>query len=760
MTGQKPIFKAGAVLRMRMQNFMTYDDISYDFGPALNMIIGPNGSGKSTVVAGICLGLGFDPKIMGRADKVEATIKHGTQSATIEITLQGQQVESVVTIKRQFGHSQNGGKSPNEWHINGKKTTQKAVQELVRGFNCQIDNLCQFLPQDKVASFARMKPVEMLAETLRTIGDGSLGVVHAELINLQTKLNSETTSRKTDEDKLIGLKARQEVLERDVARFREREAHKRAIYVRKMRLPFAQYNEAKNVYLEAKDRYNEVKAKLYELKNDNQPLEIQETALDDELLKAGANVTKLKQRLDAALRKVEATALPLKKAEAHMQSLESEYKQEREAERANKTKIRELQDRVAKGSRSLGPEPDVAEEMADLLQQIKDLNQGDRAEKAECDELEDFLTSQQNERQRLEAQLEIKDRELLSLDDIKSVRLAKLRQINPDAADAVTWLQNNRSEFENRVYDPVLLEIQVTNKKFAKAAQHVLMQNAFTFTCQSRKDYQTFNRLLVDGRAAGRRLRLNVAEYSKTSAPRLRDQRSPMTKEELQEFGFDGYLLDCLDGHEVVLNTLCHSAQIHSLPIGTRNLSPQEIQAIENATKNNRPVFQRYILNGTDTKIFRGYGQTSSESQSVYNDGAIFSHIVDLTRKKQLENEISEIREFLDKSVLDLRQKSDRHSELKVKLKETGDQKKGLLSKRASMQQRVTGWTAANTKLQSTRRELDRIEHAPAVYQDNMAAIRAKQLEQTKRLTITAMDYKVRVILIQTCARSDRFRMT
>lgn len=744
--GTTPVYKAGSVLRIRMQNFMTYDDISYDFGPALNMIIGPNGSGKSTVVAGICLGLGFDPKIMGRADKVEATIKHGTQTAKIEIVLQGRKTGSTVNIVRQFTHSQNGGKSTNEWLVDGKKSTHKCVQETVRSFNCQIDNLCQFLPQDKVASFARMRPVEMLTETLRTIGDGSLGEVQADLIDLQSKLNSESTSRKTDEDKLKGLKARQEVLERDVARFKERESHKHAIYVREKRLPFARYNEAKSLYNEAKVSYNEAKAKLLELRRNNQPLELQELELAESLQKLERQTGKLKQRLDAAMRKVSTTGIPLKRVEEVMNTLESEYKQERDAERNNKSKIRELQDRVAKDSRSLGDEPDDASEIEDLTEQIRSLNASDRAAKEECRQLEDDLRCQQSERKRKLEEMEAKEKELLLLDDVRSARLRKLDEINRDAAEAVRWLQHHQNEFEHHVYDPVLLEVQVTNKKFARAAQHVIMQNAFTFTCQSRKDYQTFNRLLVDGNAAGRRLRLNVAEYSRTSAPHLRDQRTAMSKEEVQQFGFDGYLLDCLDGPEFVLNTLCHAAQIHNLPIGTRELSHSEVQSIESATKNNRPVFQRYILNNTETKIFRGYNQTSSESQAIHNDGAIFSHVIDLSKKKQLDNAIQEIRDTLDGNVAELQRKSERHSELKAKTKATDESKKSLLSKRGTLAKRLSDWRAAEAKLTSTKSELDRLEHAPAEYQDNMASIRARQLENTQKFTVLALQYKVKEI--------------
>lgn len=51
-------FKRGSIVRMRMHNFVTYDDCELYPGPRLNVIMGPNGSGKSTIVCGLALGLG------------------------------------------------------------------------------------------------------------------------------------------------------------------------------------------------------------------------------------------------------------------------------------------------------------------------------------------------------------------------------------------------------------------------------------------------------------------------------------------------------------------------------------------------------------------------------------------------------------------------------------------------------------------------------------------------------------------------------
>lgn len=53
----------GSILRVRLENFVTYDYVDFRPGPHLNMIIGPNGTGKSTIVCGIVLGLGGTPRV-------------------------------------------------------------------------------------------------------------------------------------------------------------------------------------------------------------------------------------------------------------------------------------------------------------------------------------------------------------------------------------------------------------------------------------------------------------------------------------------------------------------------------------------------------------------------------------------------------------------------------------------------------------------------------------------------------------------------
>ncbi len=58
--------KRGTIRRVRMHNFLTFDDCEVFPGPKLNVVIGPNGSGKSSMTHAICLACAGTPEQIGK----------------------------------------------------------------------------------------------------------------------------------------------------------------------------------------------------------------------------------------------------------------------------------------------------------------------------------------------------------------------------------------------------------------------------------------------------------------------------------------------------------------------------------------------------------------------------------------------------------------------------------------------------------------------------------------------------------------------
>ena len=149
---------------------MTYLNCTIRPGKEFNVILGPNGSGKSSIVSAIVIGLGGDISTLRRqkhlGDLVNNQIsEEDGQGAEIKINLlkTSQTVyeiycrisrENVVTYK-----------------VDGKYKDKKEVAKLANSLQIQTENMCQFLPQDRVREFPEMKPDQIFQNSLKAVGN-------------------------------------------------------------------------------------------------------------------------------------------------------------------------------------------------------------------------------------------------------------------------------------------------------------------------------------------------------------------------------------------------------------------------------------------------------------------------------------------------------------------------------------------------------------------------------------------------------------
>ncbi|KAJ2856266.1 Structural maintenance of chromosomes protein 5, partial [Coemansia asiatica] len=249
--GTKEGYKPGSIKHISLRNFVTYDSIEVSPGPNMNMIIGPNGTGKSTIVCAIALGLGEKPAILGRAKDLSEFVKHGHAQGHVEITLAGpaHMADSDVKIRREIYRESN----KSIWFVNDRQTTAAEVIRVTKELNVQVGSLCQFLPQDRVVEFSKMSPQDLLRETVMAVG-------RDDLIELQKKLVEKRQKERKmieDEKRLLleaqTLKKKNEVLERDVQRWQERQQAESQLRVLTALVPVARYTQAKARHDQAKE---------------------------------------------------------------------------------------------------------------------------------------------------------------------------------------------------------------------------------------------------------------------------------------------------------------------------------------------------------------------------------------------------------------------------------------------------------------------------------------------------------------------------
>jgi chromosome segregation ATPase len=257
-------FQPGAIVRVKLTNFVTYENAEFFPGPNLNMVIGPNGTGKSSLVCAICLGLGWGPIHLGRAGQVGEFVKHGMNDAEIEIELHRRPNDSSNYVVRSRITRENNAR---DYWLNGKKTSLKSVQSLTKALSIQIDNLCQFLPQDKVSSFAALSPVELLQQTLRAAAPEYMLEWHDELKTLRKRQKKMELQDETDKEQLERLENRQQNLHAEVERLQERISVQAKVDLLQKMIPFVEYRVAVQQYEVSKEEKKKAQVRFKELEN-------------------------------------------------------------------------------------------------------------------------------------------------------------------------------------------------------------------------------------------------------------------------------------------------------------------------------------------------------------------------------------------------------------------------------------------------------------------------------------------------------------
>lgn len=438
---------------------MTFNELKCKPGSRLNLVVGPNGSGKSSLVCAIALGLGGEPQLLGRASSIGAFVKRGEESGYIRISLRGATKKEPLIITRKIDT-----RNKSEWLFNGKVVAKKDVIEAVQQFNIQVNNLTQFLPQDRVCEFAKLTPIQLLEETEKAVGDPQLPVQHRELVEKSNELKKLERTIQRNKESLDQLKALNADQERDVERVRQRDELLGKVESMKKKLPWLKYDMKKAEYMGAKEQENDAKKKFAEatktLSEAREPIDKQKKA---------------KAAQDNECKKV--SGLLDNNAKKRIQLLENEnrlgvqvrgkYKEVEDLKRQEESR----RERIAKAKEELTA---AEEELANLPPyeapkiEIEKL----RGRILELEETAGEIRRQKPDKERSIAHSrgllrQCMDR-LRELENTHNKVLQALRNSGVEKIfEAYRWVQDHRHEFNKEVYGPVLLEVKVSNRTHA-----------------------------------------------------------------------------------------------------------------------------------------------------------------------------------------------------------------------------------------------------------------------------------------------------
>nr|XP_012309311.1 structural maintenance of chromosomes protein 5 isoform X3 [Aotus nancymaae] len=659
-------FVEGSIVRISMENFLTYDICEVSPGPHLNMIIGANGTGKSSIVCAICLGLAGKPAFMGRADKVGFFVKRGCSRGMIEIELFRASGNLIITREIDVAKNQSF------WFINKKSTTQKVVEEQVAALNIQVGNLCQFLPQDKVGEFAKLSKIELLEATEKSIGPPEMHRYHCELKNFREKEKQLETSCKEKTEYLQKMVQRNERYKQDVERFYERKRHLDLIEMLEAKRPWVEYENVRQEYEEVKLVRDRVKEEVRKLKEGQIPMTRRIEEMERERHNLEARIKEKATDIKEASQKCKQKQDVIERKDKHIEELQQALtvKQNEEHDRQrriNNTRkmIEDLQNelKTTENCENLQPQIDA---ITNDLRRIQD-------EKALC---EGEIIDKRREKETLEKEKKSVDDHIVRFDNLMNQKEDKLRQRFRDTYDAVLWLRNNRDKFKQRVCEPIMLTINMKDNKNAKYIEnHIPSNDLRAFVFESQEDMEVFLKEVRDNK----KLRVNAVIAPKSS---YADRAPSRSLNELKQYGFFSYLRELFDAPDPVMSYLCCQYHIHEVPVGTERTRERIERVIqETQLKQIYTAEEKYVVK---TSFYSNKVISSNTSLKV---AQFLTVTVDLEQRRHLEERLKEINRKLqavESGLIALRETS---KHLEHKDNELRQKKKELLERKTRKRQ-------------------------------------------------------------------------
>lgn len=631
-------FHPGTIVKMRLENFVTYTLTEFDLSPSLNMIIGPNGSGKSTFVCAVCLGLAGKPEFIKRSKRVEDFIKNGEDKGSIEITLKNSpKVEGMpgvdpeddtLKITRELIKS----KSKSKYMINDRSVSEEDVRLLVSKLNIQLDNLCQFLSQERVEEFARLKSDKLLAETTRSI-DAKLLDVLEHLKNLQAKEISAQRELDLNKQKYDELMTQKEKLSESVKAFKELEHKKGELELHLQLLPYAKLKEHKEKLADYKKDLDEAKANLKNLRKDKKPFSNAKQNLEERL-----EIISNKRDLKDKQLKEDQTSY--REAEKELESIREDVEKKEQQIEYYRNRTKKLEEMASKTKEELENKyrlletiqlpskeafDEITSERHNLILKEANLNES-------ILELDNRASGINHNMRHLEKQIDSRLKSLNSNDRIGVLDL------NPDLKEvkaAVLYIRS-RPEMRGKILEPPIMSVSVKNPIFARYLNHCVDYNTSkAFTIVDANSYEQFGDDIL------KKFKVNLRELSGANV------RPPVDRQMLRHAGFESYLSDFVTGDQNVIQMLCQICNLHTIPVSRKELNSEQLSKLSKPTKNGEILFKR-IIHGNRVVDFRrslyGNKQVFSVDSNIKNTQFYNKSIMSEEQKTRINEELAELK--------------------------------------------------------------------------------------------------------------------
>lgn len=599
------------------------------------MIIGPNGTGKSTFVAAVCLGLGGKVDLIKRKT-MDSMIKSGEKESTIEITLKNEPGLPNRVIERNFFLKL----TKSSWKVDGSTSDVNTVRLIVKGFNIQLDNLCHFLPQERVAEFASLSPERLLLETERTIGDNTLLQKHQLLIELDETWVDLTTKIESLEENITELETDVRKFEQEARKYQEYEEKSREIASHRKLLPYAKLQDVKEQMKSLKTVRDSAKQALQDFSANAKPLQTHLKACKNEMKLLEHDINILSSTVRLLNSKCEKAGMEASKVEQEVEELKNQITSLHSRSKNQKVELEKTITEKEEMVRRLSKMEDVDEVEVSRLSLER---QGKHDEKVRVEEEFDATKFELNALKRDHDVCESRFREerrKLEMNDrleiLNTQGTRYRRELMENAYNAHILLRKERKNLGIRYHEAPIVSCHVTHQKYAKYFEKVVDNNSlFALFFDNEEQYQKVSA------AIPRNVNIPMRVVPNTPLPQ------PMPVERLKQLGFDGYLSDFITGPDTIIRGLKHRSFLHCIPVALKPIDQNTIKKLLEPRSDGKTPFLKFVVENNLFMVGRSrYGSKQIFYQTEHIGEAQLMGSEGLTEdvKKDIQKRLHELK--------------------------------------------------------------------------------------------------------------------
>ncbi|CAL1264779.1 unnamed protein product [Larinioides sclopetarius] len=543
----------GRIVRIKLKGFMTYDDLEFKPDKGLNLIIGLNGSGKSSIMSAICLGLGGRPQFTGRTVQLSDFIKHFHSKAIVEIELESPHGRNDV-ICRVIE------KDKHLWYLNNKLVNQNEITSVIKKYNIDMSNLCQFLPQEKVAEFSKMDKKQRLVNMIQAIGDPSLVTLFDELKTLRNdycrfgKELEELENNKNSEERL------NERLKPEIEKHEERQQLKIELDILQFKKMVCDYKLLQSSVKEKENERKQLNREVLKMEETCNQLKAEKTNYSSELSNYQKKINEMKKEVYRRMQELSKYHQNLKECRGEID----------EAKITFDNRMQEKQEQMSKLT--------ALSRQIEGLKDVLSLKKGDMAalkeklieNSKEYENIKQQLTSCDSDLERvklnknaLEYKRKFKQEEILRISNEEDKKYEMLRHKHPDTYTALKWLQQNASSFRAGISPPPLVSLKIGNDEDRKYIENAVSnRDLLMFVCEDKEDLERFVKIMKHEK----KLSINVSIVPEESMAAF---SSHPISNNMRNLGIHCYLKDLFTAPEPVMRLLCKLNNVHRVPVCT-----------------------------------------------------------------------------------------------------------------------------------------------------------------------------------------------